>query len=69
DIKPDNIIIVHPDRAVLIDFGAAREFIAGQTARMTGILTAEYAPYEQYLSKAKRFPATDFYALCASFYE
>lgn len=69
DIKPENIIIVHPDRAVLIDFGAAREFIAGQTTKMTGILTAEYAPYEQYITNNKRFPATDFYALCASFYE
>ncbi|MBD2456693.1 protein kinase [Nostoc sp. FACHB-87] len=70
DIKPGNIIIVPPDNAVLIDFGAAREFIiAGKTARMTGILTAGYAPYEQRLSKAQRFPATDFYALCASMYE
>ncbi|TAE59111.1 MAG: serine/threonine-protein kinase [Nostocales cyanobacterium] len=69
DIKPENIIIVNPDRAVLIDFGAAREFIAGQTTKMTGILTAEYAPYEQYITNNKRFPATDFYALCASFYE
>lgn len=69
DIKPDNIIIVPPDRAVLIDFGAAREFIAGQTTRMTEILTAEYAPYEQYIKNDKRSPSTDFYALCASFYE
>ncbi|NET72241.1 MAG: protein kinase [Sphaerospermopsis sp. SIO1G2] len=69
DIKPENIIIVNPDRAVLIDFGAAREFIAGQSTKMTTILTPEYAPTEQYTSSAERFPATDFYALCASFYE
>ena len=69
DIKPENIIIVHPDKAVLIDFGAAREFIVGQTIRMTRILTAEYAPPEQYQLKGKRLPATDFYALSASFYE
>lgn len=69
DIKPENIIIVDPDQAVLIDFGAAREFIANQTGDMTRILTPGYAPYEQYIQKSKRFPGTDFYALCASMYE
>jgi len=69
DIKPENIIIVDTNRPVLIDFGAAREFITGQTGDMTRILTAEYAPYEQYLQTAKRSPATDFYALSASMYE
>ncbi|GEM_PF-450223 len=69
DIKPDNIIINHQDQAVLIDFGAAKEFIAGQTRLMTQILTKGYAPLEQYSEKSKRFPATDIYALCASMYE
>lgn len=69
DIKPENIIIAPQDRAVLIDFGAAREFCAGQTGDMTRILTPGYAPYEQYIQTSKRFPATDFYALCASMYE
>jgi len=31
DIKPSNIIVDKQDRAILIDFGNAREFIAGQT--------------------------------------
>ncbi|ABA25089.1 serine/threonine protein kinase with TPR repeats (plasmid) [Trichormus variabilis ATCC 29413] len=69
DIKPDNIIVDSQDRAVLIDFGAAREFMAGQTGDMTRILTPGYAPYEQYIQSGKRYPATDFYALCASMYE
>ncbi len=69
DIKPDNILIDSQDRPVLIDFGATREFIAGQTGDMTRVLTPGYAPYEQYGQKGKRFPATDFYALCASMYE
>jgi eukaryotic-like serine/threonine-protein kinase len=69
DIKPDNIIIDLQDRAVLIDFGAAREFISGQTGEMTRMLTPGYAPYEQYSQNSKRFPATDFYALFASIYE
>ncbi|MDJ0676567.1 MAG: protein kinase [Calothrix sp. MO_167.B42] len=69
DIKPDNIIVDNQHRAVLIDFGAAREFMAGQTGDMTRLLTPGYAPYEQYIQNGKRFPATDLYALCASMYE
>lgn len=41
DIKPDNIIIDNQDRAVLIDFGATREFIANQTTNMTQLLTPD----------------------------
>jgi eukaryotic-like serine/threonine-protein kinase len=69
DIKPDNIIINQQDQAVLIDFGATKEFIAGQTREMSQTLTKGYAPLEQYSYKSKRFPATDIYALCASMYE
>ncbi|MEK0178401.1 protein kinase domain-containing protein [Microcoleus anatoxicus] len=69
DIKPDNIIIDNHNRAVLIDFGATKEFIAGQTREMSQVLTPGYAPLEQYSLKSKRYPATDFYALCASMYE
>ena len=69
DIKPDNILIDDTDRAVLIDFGATKEFIAGQTREMTAILTPGYAPLEQYSPRGKRFAATDIYALCASMYE
>ncbi len=69
DIKPDNIIVDSQDKAVLIDFGAAREFMAGQTGDMTRILSPGYAPYEQYIQSGKRYPATDFYALSASMYE
>jgi len=69
DIKPDNIIIDLQDRAVLIDFGAAREFMFGQSGEMSRMLTPGYAPYEQYSQSSKRYPATDFYALFASMYE
>ena len=69
DIKPDNIMLDKCDRAVLIDFGTAREFIAGKTGDMTRMLTPAYAPIEQYLSRTKRLPATDLYSLCACMYE
>ena len=68
DIKPDNIIINDEDKAILIDFGAAREFMAGITKKMTAMLTPGYAPLEQYAHFGKRHPSTDFYAFCASMY-
>lgn len=69
DIKPENIIITPKDRAILIDFGNTREYIAGQTNNMTRILTPGYAPLEQYSFRGRRGPSTDFYAVCASMYE
>lgn len=69
DIKPENILIDSQDRAVLIDFGATKEFIAGQTRQMSVTLTRGYAPLEQYSYRSKRWPATDIYALSASMYE
>ncbi len=47
DIKPDNIIINSQDKAILIDFGSARQFVAGFTNKMTAMLTPGYAPIEQ----------------------
>ena len=69
DIKPENILIDGKDNPILIDFTATREFITGQTKKMTIIFTPGYAPIEQYTSESKRYAATDFYACCASMYE
>lgn len=66
DIKPDNIMVGQDGRAVLIDFGAAREFAARTTHSV--ILTHGYAPIEQYAEKAPRGPFTDIYALSATLY-
>lgn len=68
DIKPDNIIINFQDEAILIDFGSAREFLAGLTNKMTAMLTPGYAPIEQYANLSKPKPSTDLYAVCASIY-
>jgi eukaryotic-like serine/threonine-protein kinase len=69
DIKPDNIMINSQDRAVLIDFGNAREYIANVSINHTRNLTPGYAPLEQYSQTGKRGPSTDFYAVCASMYD
>ncbi|MBP0020061.1 MAG: protein kinase [Cyanobacteria bacterium SBLK] len=69
DIKPENIIVNQDDRAILIDFGNAREFIAGKTQKMTQIGTPQYAPLEQGSAKGRRNPSLDIYSLCASMYE
>jgi len=72
DIKPDNIVLVAPgtpeQRAVLIDFGTAREFAADKTRAMTAMVTHGYAPLEQYGTEAKFGPYTDIYALGATLY-
>lgn len=68
DISPSNLVCTDDGRTVLIDFGLARSFDAGQTAAMTRIVTPGYAPPEQYLGAARFGPATDVYALAATLY-
>jgi len=68
DIKPENIIVTEDGRVVLIDFGAAREYVAGKTGRQTVVLTPGFAPPEQYAQFAERGAYTDVYALAATLY-
>ncbi|MFN3649140.1 MAG: WD40 repeat domain-containing serine/threonine protein kinase [Armatimonadota bacterium] len=68
DLKPGNILVTQAGRAVLIDFGTAREFAAERTHRMTAMLTPGYAPLEQYSQKARFGAFTDVYALSATLY-
>ena len=70
DIKPDNIILERGSggRAVLIDFGSARQFVSNQTMRHTTALTLGYAPLEQYSAQARFGPYTDIYALGGTLY-
>jgi serine/threonine protein kinase len=68
DIKPDNIIITPDNKAILIDFGSAREFIHDKTQAHTSILTQGYAPPEQYSSVSRKGAYSDIYSLGAVFY-
>lgn len=68
DIKPANIYITKAGAPILLDFGAGR-FAAGQYSQtLSVILTAGFAPFEQYLSKARHGPWIDVYACGATLY-
>ena len=76
DIKPANIVLRESDsdrdgtadtcQPVLIDFGAAREIRQQAKAKLSTILTEEYAPLEQWSDKEEQGPYTDIYALAAT---
>jgi serine/threonine protein kinase len=69
DIKPANIMFT-PERVELIDFGSFTEFKAGKRIRVSSrMLTPEYAPLEQFGQEVELSPATDLYALAATFCE
>ncbi|MEG3941329.1 serine/threonine-protein kinase [Microcoleus sp. S36b_A3] len=69
DIKPENLIRRADSHVVmLIDFGIARDFIAGTKYAQINLLSPGYAPIEQYLYDGKCTPATDIYAIAATFY-
>lgn len=61
DMKPSNIMLTPENRAVLIDFGIARQF-ANTKGTMIG--TEGYSPPEQYRGEAE--PRSDIYALGAT---
>lgn len=73
DIKPGNIMVGPDDRAILIDFGVSKHYddeSGESTSTMLGANTPGFAPQEQVTQSLKTFsPATDIYALGATFYK
>ena len=67
DIKPANIIVpVGADEAVLVDFGSAKEYVAGVGTTALRHRSPGYAAPEQYSSGTT--PRTDIYGLGATLY-
>lgn len=68
DIKPGNIYLRTRGGPVLLDFGAARQALVEQSRPLTNMLTAGYAPFEQYSNSRTLTPSTDLYAIGATLY-
>ncbi len=69
DIKPANILVRDDGSPVLLDFGSARLASGHQTELLTAMVTAGFAPLEQYSGlDEQQGPWTDIYALGAVLY-
>jgi len=71
DIKPENVLLRKDGSPVLLDFGSARESLAGESPTLTTLVTPGYAPFEQYQDErrgAKQGPWSDIYSLGATLY-
>ncbi len=69
DIKPQNIYLTTQGRPILLDFGAARLAMAERSRSLSVVLSAGYAPFEQYQRKGHQGPWTDVYACAAVLYQ
>lgn len=65
DIKPANIFITDEDKAVLIDFGAAREVLGKEGNFIRPMYTPGFAAPEMYRRDTTMGPWTDIYAIGA----
>ena len=68
DIKPENLFLTFRNEVILLDFGAVNHYLTDDrdTPRF---LTPGYAPPEQYQAHRAPDPASDIYAMGATFYE
>jgi serine/threonine-protein kinase len=69
DVKPQNVIRQqNTDCVMLGEFDIVSEFSAGIMQTQANLLSAGYAPLEQYAFEEQRTPATDIYGLAATLY-
>jgi formylglycine-generating enzyme required for sulfatase activity len=72
DVKPQNIYLARTDtggvRPILLDFGAARQAMGERSRSLSVVVSAGYAPFEQYQRKGTQGPWTDIYAAAAVLY-
>ena len=68
DIKPANIFITDDNKAVMIDFGAAREVLSKEGNFIRPMYTPGFAASEMYRRDSAMGPWTDIYALGACMY-
>ncbi len=68
DIKPANIFITDDNKAVLIDFGAAREVLSKEGNFIRPMYTPGFAAPEMYRRDSTMGPWTDIYAIGACMY-
>ncbi|MEK7362085.1 MAG: serine/threonine-protein kinase [Pseudomonadota bacterium] len=68
DIKPANIYIRNDGSPVLIDFGAARQTLTAEAARLSPMYTPGFASPEQYRKRELLGPWSDIYSVGATMY-
>ncbi len=68
DLKPANLFVTDDDRAVMLDFGAAREVLAKGGQFVRPMYTPGFAAPEMYRRDQPLGPWTDIYAIGASLY-
>jgi serine/threonine protein kinase len=68
DIKPANVFIRTDSSPLLIDFGAARQTLSGEGAKLAPTYTPGFAAPEQYARAGELGPWTDIYSVGATLY-
>lgn len=68
DIKPGNVYLRGDGTPLLIDFGAARQMLAGEAPALPPMYTPGFASPEQQTDRAKLGPWSDIYSVGATLY-